>query len=269
MIDLSLWFMFPIGILIATIAMTFGIGGAIMFSPFFILVLKLDPVLAIAASLFIEMFGFSSGVIGYLRKKSINFEIVKELIVYAIIGTIIGVTFARIFDGSTLKMILAILLLSLSYKFFISKEKKGRGKRFIFDKICKSNAFLVDCVGKMFCFIGGLLLGLVSSGLGELNEYTLIKRMHLKPSIASGTSVFLVAICAIIGVIAHTIFLIKSGNLGAFREVFSIIVFTVPGVLIGGQIGPHISSKLSISKAEKALGILFLFLSILLILTIF
>ncbi len=91
MIDTSLWFMFPVAVAIATIAMLAGIGGAIMFAPFFMLVLRLDPLIALGAGLTIEVFGFSSGVIGYLRKKVIHFDIVKQVIILTIPATIIGV----------------------------------------------------------------------------------------------------------------------------------------------------------------------------------
>ena len=64
---LTYWFMFPISILIATVAMTFGIGGAAFFSPTFAILFPLVnvPTLsaseAFGASLFTEMFGFASG----------------------------------------------------------------------------------------------------------------------------------------------------------------------------------------------------------------
>ena len=95
MIDTSLWFMFPVAVGIATIAMSAGIGGAVMFAPFFMLVLRLDPLLALGAGLAIEVFGFSSGVIGYWRKHVIHFDIVKKLIILTIPATIVGVVFGR------------------------------------------------------------------------------------------------------------------------------------------------------------------------------
>ena len=61
------WFMFPLSIVIATVAMTFGIGGAAFFSPTFAILFPLlnVPTLsaseAFGASLFTEMFGFASG----------------------------------------------------------------------------------------------------------------------------------------------------------------------------------------------------------------
>jgi len=60
MIDINLWFTFPVAVGIATIVMSAGIGGAFMFAPFFMLVLRLDPLLALGAGLAIEVFGFSS-----------------------------------------------------------------------------------------------------------------------------------------------------------------------------------------------------------------
>ena len=45
------WYLFPLSVLIATTAMASGIGGAVFFSPLFILVLKLEPSIAIGTAL--------------------------------------------------------------------------------------------------------------------------------------------------------------------------------------------------------------------------
>jgi uncharacterized membrane protein YfcA len=57
----SFWFMFPVGIGVATIAMMAGIGGAVLFAPFFMLVLRLDPLVTLGAGLVIEFFGRTAG----------------------------------------------------------------------------------------------------------------------------------------------------------------------------------------------------------------
>lgn len=66
-ISLELWYLFPLSILIATIAISSGIGGAVFFSPIFMLALKLDPTVAIGTALITELFGFSSGLIAYVK----------------------------------------------------------------------------------------------------------------------------------------------------------------------------------------------------------
>ena len=56
------WYMFPVAVLVATTAMASGVGGATFFSPIFILLLRLEPGVAIGTALITEVFGFVSGV---------------------------------------------------------------------------------------------------------------------------------------------------------------------------------------------------------------
>ena len=58
---LEYWNMVPAAVLIATVAMASGIGGATFFSPLFILALGLPPEVAIGTGLITEVFGFASG----------------------------------------------------------------------------------------------------------------------------------------------------------------------------------------------------------------
>lgn len=123
MIDVNLWFMFPVATGIATIAMSAGIGGAVMFTPFFMLVLRLDPLLALGAGLAIEIFGFSSGLIGYWRKRVIRFDIVKKLIIFTIPATVLGVVIGRFLPVFVLKIMLALLILYLAYQFLLKGKE--------------------------------------------------------------------------------------------------------------------------------------------------
>ncbi len=60
--SIQYWYMFPVSIVIATIAMASGIGGATFFSPLFMLALGLPPDVAIGTGLITEVFGFASGI---------------------------------------------------------------------------------------------------------------------------------------------------------------------------------------------------------------
>ena len=78
------WFMFPVAMCVATLAMLSGIGGAALFTPIFVLIFPLlgpeypleSTVVAIGTALLTETFGFTSGFIGYYRKRLIDFAIV-------------------------------------------------------------------------------------------------------------------------------------------------------------------------------------------------
>ncbi|MFC2062555.1 sulfite exporter TauE/SafE family protein [Chloroflexota bacterium] len=269
MIDTSLWFMFPIAVGIATIAMSAGIGGAVMFAPFFMLVLNLDPLLALGTGLAIEVFGFSSGVIGYWQKKVIRFDIVKKLIGLTIPATILGVVLGRVIPVFTLKILLALLILYLAYQFLLKgkeclpKDPRCTGVSNTSEKIRLSKMV------KATSLLGGLLIGMISAGLGEVNEFNFLQRMKLPVPIASGTSVFLVAMSAIIGVCAHTYFLVSEFEIAILSDVLSLLVFAIPGVVLGAQVGVLLSNRINRNTMGKFVGTLFVVLSILTLLTIF
>ncbi len=269
MIDTSLWFMFPVAIVVATIAMLAGIGGAIMFAPFFMLVLKLDPLIALGSGLAIEVFGFSSGVIGYWRKKVIDFGIVKQLIIFTIPATIIGVILGRLLPVYILKIMLTLLILYLAYQFLL-KNKECLPK----DPRCTGvstigGGVVVTKIVKVSSLLGGLSVGMISAGLGEVNELNFLQKIKMPIPAASGTSVFLVAMSAIVGVLAHTYFLVRQGELSVFTEVISLLVFTIPGVVLGAQVGVLLSNVMNRNIMGKFVGVLFAVLAVLTFLTVF
>ena len=85
-------------------------------------------------------------------------------------------------------------------------------------------------MGRMFAVVGGAFLGMISVGLAELQEYHLVVKCKLPSPVAVGTSIFVV-ICTVFVATAT-----DSDNL----QVVNVAIFTVPGVLIGGQIGPRL-----------------------------
>jgi len=252
--------MFPVGIVIATIAMTAGIGGAVMFVPFFMLVLKVDTLIALATGLVIEVFGFSSGVIGYWRKRVVRFDIVKQVVVLTVPAAVAGVMLGRVVPVSFLRVLLALLLLYLAYQFLL------RGKECIpKDPRCTgvnvtANEIALPRTVKGATFLGGMLLGMISAGLGEVNEYNFLRKMRLPVPTASGTSVFLIAMSAIVGVFFHVLFLFREGEIAVFSDIASLVVFTVPGVIVGAQIGVALSKAVNARVMGRLVGVLFLLL---------
>ncbi|GAI87516.1 unnamed protein product [marine sediment metagenome] len=248
--------------------MLVGIGGAVMFTPFFMLVLRLDPLIALGVGLTIEVFGFSSGVIGYLRKKVINFSVVKQVIVLTIPATVVGVVLGRLVPAFVLKILLSLLILYLAYQFLLEgKECLPKDPRCTGVSTSSERLNLTKMV-KVTSMLGGLLVGMISSGLGEVNELNFLKKLKMTVPVASGTSVFLVAMSAIVGVCAHTYFLICQGELLIFTNVISLLIFTVPGVVLGAQAGVTLSNIINRKSMGKFVGALFAVLAILTFLTI-
>jgi uncharacterized membrane protein YfcA len=206
--SLEYWYLFPVSIGIATLAMASGIGGALFFSPIFILWLKLDPTVAVGVALVTELFGFSSGLVAYVRAKLIDYRLGGQLLVFSIPGAIVGVLGADLFPGIVLKTIFASELV----------DRAGNTYRYT---VCNK------ALGRTFAAIGGAFLGMISVGLAELQEYHLVARCKVPSPVAIGTSIF-------------------------------VVVFTVPGVLIGGQIGPSVQARVDPDKMKVLVSWIFM-----------
>ena len=120
-----------------------------------------------------------------------------------------------------------------------------------------------DCgkwFGRMVAAVGGFFTGMISTGLGELNSYFLLERCKVPSKVAVATSVFSVALTALAAATGHMIQFLGSGP-EVLNQVFSFVIFTIPGVIIGGQIGPAFSSRVPQHTLEKTLGILFVLIA--------
>ena len=120
------WYLLPISIIIATIAMSSGLGGAVFFSPLFILALKLDPKVAIGAALATEFFGFTSGVIAYSRSKLFDFKPAGNLLLFSIPFAIIGTVYSEFVLPIILKAVFAVGLIFIGFQLYNAFYKRKR-----------------------------------------------------------------------------------------------------------------------------------------------
>lgn len=282
-LTLDFWYLFPISIAIATLAMSSGIGGAVFFSPLFMLALKLEPKIAIGAALATELFGFSSGLVAYYKAKLIDFKLAKNLLIFSVPAAIIGSYYADLVPPVILKTIFAIGLLFIGFQLFNAWRKEEREKhetehRKEFEKNYESE--LVDATGKSFKYtvcnknmgrsfaaIGGAFVGMISVGLAELQEYHLVARCKVPTPVAVGTSIFVVVITVLVASVGHFYEFFSEGG-EVLNEVMNVIIFTIPGVVIGGQIGPKLQKILPEDKMKVGISILFVLIGIFMLYTL-
>ena len=111
-------------------------------------------------------------------------------------------------------------------------------------------------------------MGLSSAGLGQVNEYNFIRRLRMELGTAAGTSVLLICICAISVSMFNVSFFSMIDPQG-FIIMQQIALFAIPGVIIGGQLGPFISSRIDTEKAIRRLPFLFIFIAAITFLRVF
>ncbi len=278
---LDYWFMLPISVVFATVAMASGVEGATFFTPLFILALGLPPEIAIGTGLITEVFGFASGLFAYARKRLIDFKLGLTLLMITVPMALIGTWLTVYIHADILKTILGMGLLVVAVSFLRSPGPKDivRADDAIEDEYGgeKSETCLTTSGGETICYtvcnrtegrtiagVGGLFIGMISTGLGELNGYFLLQRCRVPSRVAVATSVFVVAVTALVASTGHFIKFVQTGG-DTLNTVLSLVIFTVPGVIIGGQIGPLVSSRISQHTLERGLAALFIIVAVLML----
>lgn len=270
--DLAYWYLLPVAVLIAATANGAGVGGATFFSPLFILGLRLEPSVAIGTALITEVFGFASGVIGHARAKTIDWGMVKTMAVVSVPAAVVGSLLAGQAPATALKLILGVGLLAVASVFVrhhdheaedaaieigidvvspsIQRRLIAADQRVYEYEVCRRGE------GRTFAGIGGLFVGLISTGLGEANSFVLVKRCRIPTRVAVAVSVTVVAVTALAASIVHFIEFATADET-PFDQILSIVVFTIPGVIVGGQLGPLVVAKISEQRLVRTLGWLF------------
>jgi len=276
--SLEFWYMFPISMIIATIAMASGVEGATFFTPLFLLGLKLPTTVAIGTGLITEVFGFGGGLYAYIKKGLIDYQLGRMLLLFSIPSAIIGTWVAGFIPSDILKAVLSVGLLVIATSFLRSPEAETvelLDKRNTQSQTQNPETCLTANTGETFCYtvcdraegrllitVGGLFIGMVSTGLGELNGFFLIQRCRVPSKVAVATSVFIVAITALIASATHLFQFIQAGG-EELDTVLSLVIFTAPGVLIGSQFGSWVANRLSQKVLERSMGVLFILVGIL------
>ena len=269
--SVEFWYMLPVGIVIATVAMSSGVGGATFFSPLFILGLGLPPELAVGTGLVVEVFGFGIGVYAYVTRKLIDYRIGGMLLSATVPAAVAGVVVAHFADPEILKLILGMGLVAVAVSFLRAPDEEVEA---VLDEQAHEDpetaeTCLVTAEDEEICYtvcnttegrlisgIGGLFVGMVSSGLGELNGYFLLQRCRVPSSVSVATSVFVVAITALVASLGHVVQVAHDGLTG-LTTMGNLLLFTVPGVVIGAQLGPALARRVPDRVMEIALGVLF------------
>lgn len=267
------WYMLPIATLIATIAMASGVEGGTFFAPIFMLALGLPPEVAIGTALITEVFGFSSGLFAYARKKLIDYRLGIMLLAATIPAALVGTWAAGWIEPDLLKIVFSIGLLAIAASFLSSDHEQTIPLSAVEVIDASSNQQPETCIiaadgqeirytinnplqGQMVAGLGGVLIGLLSTGLGEVNGFYLLKHCRVPSQVAIATNVFIVAITALVASCGHFVNFVQQGG-ETLEVVLSIVSFTVPGVIIGGQLGSYVATRIPQQTLERSLAVLF------------
>lgn len=254
------WYALPVVALGCSLSIMGGVGGNVFCGPFFILVLQLPPHVAIGTALVTEVFSMSSGVLGYARRRLIDYRLVALLAGAAAPAAVIGswlsvrvpADLLRGIFGGTIVVIGALLLRSAKSAETARELASGfpvRGSRMLVDSF--GRAYRYDVRNPLALATTGLAAGLGSGligiGGGELNTPVLAMR-GVPIRVAAATAVAVMAVTVLAGATTHVL-------LG--EPLWRLAVWTIPGAMLGGQVGSVIASRTPDRRLRQWLSWLF------------
>lgn len=227
---LSLWWIYPVSVLIATVALSTGISGALFFALFFLLLLVTIPLAMIGAGVALVM---NAGAL-------------------------------QVFFGGAL-IALALLLLWNTFRTIndpadtdgLSADEQGvtviraRGGQEYRYKVCQKK------IGATLAAFGSFLTGLMGAGLPEINTTQFIIRCRIPTRVAVATSITILTVIVFFAAGIHAL---------AGEPAWSVVVWSIPGVVTGAQIGPRIQGRVPTDIADRGLAGVFMAVGALVIL---
>jgi len=256
MVDfLSFWYLLPLGIIIATIYTSTGISGANFWAPVYLLLIRLDPLVGFWLSLVTMLFGSVSGIIGHSRHKTINYYLAKRYLIATVPFAIIGALLLQFLNVTFLFLLFGSFVLSYGL-YFLYNTAIGKEKINTHEKI----HYLLGA-------IGGFLVGLISVGLGKIILPYCIKHKRVNHhSEAVGTTLVIVFITSLFAVLVRLNPNFINSLSNNFQIIASIGVYVIPGVILGGQLGPVLAGKLNLKLLKIYVSVLMIIIGILMFL---
>ncbi len=251
--DLTYWYLFPIGIIIAILSMCAGISGANFWIPVYLFFIKVNPKIVFWLALLTMLFGFGSGVVRNIHQGTVNWYMVKQYLIPTVPAAVLGSLLTSYVNEKVLVFIFgSFILVYGTYLFIISitTSRKPQVKH-----------------RRIFWEIGvtaGFLKGLIATGLGKLIVPGMWNHEKIEhPSHVIGSAVVIIFIVDIVAAVTRMNPLFVSGLIENRTILINVLIFVLPSVVIGGQVGPRIIRDADGKHLKIFISMALIFVSIL------
>jgi uncharacterized protein len=224
------WICLPAGFAIATLATLVGFGGGILWMPFLILVTHLDPTQAVVTSLVIQVGGMGSGSIAVIKAKKADLRLALVLSACAFLGVPIGVWLSRVVSADSIVFMLGVFSLAIALVFVYTQEDLD-------NSAIKRVSLRQTAPYLWLSTLFAILTGLLSMGVGDFLVPILRNRLRLTMESAMSACLIVMAMNAALAAILHLLI--------GEKFAANLVLWAIPGVLLGGQVGPRLAGRIS------------------------
>jgi uncharacterized membrane protein YfcA len=229
--------------------------------------MHLDAHMAIGTTLALIVPTSVAGAVNYVKEKLVDLNMVKLLVLPAIIGTLIGAALTLQVQGRTLMLLFAALITLAAVDLlsgFSNKLKQQAATKAELKEpdlaqsdLAQSDLVQAGAISKKLSWLNvfpvGLLTGLLAGFFGVGGGFILIPILlavyGMSAKSAFGTSLLVVACLSVPGTIAHSI---------NHHVQFLLVLVMVLGAVPGSMIGSKLALRLKDSMLKRAFGAIML-----------
>ena len=261
------WTLFVIAFFFGMLVMAFAVSATPLFLPLFLLALDFPLGAALAATLIVKVFVYSTGLRGFFKHRCISYRLASQILLLAIPACIIGVILSTIVPVAVslalfgvLLVVFAVLIIHPEHEILFRQEDEP-SKGYV--RSTYGIAHNIELVSSTF---SGVFMGLVGSGTGEINNYVFLKKYRMPGPLATGTTVFIITVLALVAASGHSLALFTLEN-GTFSRMVASLAWIIPGAALGAALGTELSQSIPGKLRERFVAVLFLAIAVLMFVT--
>ena len=239
------WYVFPIAVVVCTLATSSGFSGSVLFQPVFYFILRIPLSQSIATGIATETIGMTNGALTYWylnsRSGSIDKNAVTSVLPFVFTGVVVGILFFVYAPKPILRLAVGIVMTSIAvYQVWLAGENR-------IGTLDHANLKILSRPWwRAYQVTAGAFSASTGTGVAEMHQPLFEAQAGLRTTKSNAS-----AIC--IEAIADWLITLTNINLGNIR--YDILIFSVSGVLVGGQIGPRIACILPARCVKTVFGI--------------
>jgi hypothetical protein len=239
------WLMLPLGIVISTVSMLFGLGGGVLWMPVLLSFTALRPTEAVVCTLAIQSCAQLSASLSNSRAGMIDWPLVRIMIGCGISSVAAGVLLSVFLNPVWIKLLLGLTIFFIAYFFLLSGN-------FFIEGTDKADLAAAR-KGRAITLIGGLLTGFLGIGVGDwlVPFFNMRCRLAMRRAVSSA-----IALMLILSLTAVAVQLALGRSI-----VWSVVLPGGIGVLIGAQLGSRFLRRMPEARFKELFVLMLVFIA--------
>ncbi len=240
------WLMLPLGMVIATVALFFGLGGGVLWMPVLLTATALRPDEALLCTIVIQTFGQFSATVSNSRAGLISWPLVRMMATVSLPGVLAGTLLSFLLPPLFIKLFLGLVIFFIAYAFM-------RGDDFFVEGSAQPDLAVARRRGRPLAAAASVLTGFLGVGVGDW----LVPFLNMRCGLAMTRSVATcIALMFLLSAAAVTAQLLLGRSI-----LWQVALPAVIGVLIGAQLGSKLLQRVPETRFKELFVLMLVFVA--------